>query len=222
MRYAISTQSNGCQQQALAIDMHMSWGLYIDSVLLFLGVLAQAFVLPPGDQHSSPDKSQSPTIQPQHPSSQGSYKSHHVPLRSAGSMIKRDDEQSDDLRIRTIHIVTGSIPIVAAAQSLEMFYNAILFNALAPWCSQPPQQALVMTMGPLQLTMVVVFNSGVPRGIPWAFIRNFARNMLAMTALGFTGTYDMYYGTNYGSSVYLHPHTSHLAVEVRLRVLWGM
>lgn len=117
-------------------------------------------------------------------------------------MITRDDEESDDLRIRTIAIVTGSIPIAAAAQSLEMFYNAILFNALAPWCSQPPQQALVMTMGPLQLTMVVVFNSGVPRGIP--------------------GTYNMYYGTNHGSSVYPHPHTNNLVVEVRLRILWGM
>ncbi|KAL9133219.1 MAG: hypothetical protein Q9175_005603 [Cornicularia normoerica] len=202
--------------------MHVSWGFCIDSVLLFLflNVLTYATVLPYGDEHSSPDKSQGAAILPQQPASQGSHKSQHVSLRSAGAMIQRDDEQSDDLRIIRIDIVTGSIPILAAANSLDMFYNAILYNALAPWCSVPPQQTLVITMGHLQLTMNVVFDDGVPRGIPWAFVRNFARNMLGMTAMGFTGTFDMYYATDYGLS--FNHDLPNLGVEVRLRIVWGI
>lgn len=203
--------------------MHMSWALYIDSVLLFLNVLAYAFVLPDGDEHSSPDKSQGPAIMPQHPSSQGSYKGHHVSLRPADAMSKRDDEQSDDLRIRRIDILSSSIPIAVAAHSLELFYHAILYNALAPWSVWPPQQALVMTMGHLQLTMNVVYDGGVRQGIPWAFVRNFARNMIAMTALGFTGTYDMYYSrhpvfpfTNFRFSS--NPDDPDLGVRVHLSI----
>ena len=204
----------------------MSWGLYMDSVLLFLNVLAYAFVLPDGDEHSSPDKSQGLAIMPQHPSSQGSVKVHHVSLRPADAMIKRDDEQSDNLRIRRIDILSGSIPIAVAAHSLELFYHAILYNALAPWSVWPPQQALVMTMGPLQLTMNVVYDGGVPQGIPWAFIRNFARNMMAMTALGFTGTYDMYYSRQSVSPLTnfrfpFNPDNLDLGVRVRLSILLG-
>lgn len=197
--------------------MQMSWGFYIDSVLLFFNVLVHASVLPRDDKHSSTDKSQGLAILPQQPSSQSSFKNHHVSLSTADAIIKRDDEQSDPLRIRRIEILTSNIPIATAAQSLEMFYNAILYNALAPWCILAPQQILVMTMGPLKLTMEVVLNGGAPQGIPWAFVRNFARNMLAMTALGFTGTYDMYYGTDFG--YFLNPNFRSLHVEVHLRIL---
>lgn len=206
--------------------MHTSWGLYIDIVFLFLNALSSAFVFPRDDTHLSLDASQGPAILPPHRSSQGSFKSHHVSLRSTDAMAKRDDEQSDDLRVRSIEILTGSIPIAVAANSLELFYNAILYNALAPWCTRPPQQALVMTMGPLQLTMNVVVDSGVAQGIPWPFVRNFARNMLAMTALGFTGTYDIYYSrhsvSTTGFGIPFNPGNPNLAVEVRLRILWGM
>ena len=206
--------------------MHMSWGLYIDIVLLFLNALSSAFVLPRGDTHLSLDQSQGLAILPPHRSSQGSFKSHHESLRSTDAMAKRDDEQSDDLRVRSIEILTGSVPIAVAASSLELFYNAILFNALAPWCTRPPQQHLVMTMGPLQLTMTVVVDSGVAQGIPWAFVRNFARNMLGVTALGFTGTYNMCYSrhseSTTGFGIPFTPATPDLAVEVRLRILWGM
>ena len=204
----------------------MSWGLYIDVVLLFLSALSSAFALPRGATDLSLDESQGTAIMPLPGSSQGSFKSHHVSLRSTDAMTKRDDEQSDDLRIRRIEILTSSIPIAVAAYSLEMFYNAILHNALAPWCTRPPQQALVMTMGPLQLTMTVVANSGVAQGIPWPFVRNFARNMLAMTALGFTGTYNMFYSrhsvSTRGFGIPFTPDTPDLAVEVRLGILWGM
>lgn len=195
------------------------WTFYIDSVLILLNVLAYASMLPRGDKHSSAAKSQSPATLPQHLSSQGSYRSQQLSVMSADAMIKRDDEESDDLRITRIDIKTLSIPIPTAAHSLEMFYNAILFNALAPWCTQPPQQALVMSMGPLQLTMNIAFDNGVPQGIPWPFVRNFARNMLAMTARGFTGTYDMFYMRG---DFQFSPDSPPLGVEVRLRIVLGM
>lgn len=198
----------------------MSWSCYIDGLLLLLNVLAYASVLPRSDERSIPDKTQGPAILPQYASSRGSYKGEHVSLRSTDGISRRDDEQSDALRIRSIVILTGSVPIAAAACSFERFYQAILFNALAPWCSLPPQQFLRMTMGPLQLTMNVVLYNGIPQGIPWAFVRNFARNMLAMTAMGFTGTFDMYYETDEGST--FNPRLPHLGVDVRLRIVWGI
>lgn len=134
-------------------------------------------------------------------------------------MIKRDDELYDDLTVRRIEILTASVPIALAAHSLEFFYNAILYNALTSWRTQLPQRILILSMGPLKLTMKVVFDAGAGQGIPWAFVQNFARNMVEMTAMGFTGTYDMYYMRgDYGFS--LNPPG--LAVEVRFRILWGM
>lgn len=202
--------------------MNMSWGFYIDSVLLFLNVLACPPVLRRGDKHPSPDKSQRLAILPHHPLSQGSHTSHYVSFRSAYAMIKRDNDENDDMKIRRIEIVTGSVPIATAAHSLEGFYSAILSNALTSWCNQLPQQALVMTMGPLQLTMNVVVNSGVPQGIPWAFVRNFARNMLAMTSMGFTGSYNMYYSRLMDYELPFNPGVVNIGVEVRLSILWGM
>ena len=192
-------------------------GLYIDSALLLLNFISYASSVPRGDTYSSTDKSQGSAILPHHPSSRGSYRTHHVSIKPTDALIKRDDD--DDLRVRWINIVSGSVPIAAAAHSLQMFYNAILFNTLTQWCTQPPQQVMVMTMGRLQLTMKIVVGSGVRQGIPWAFVRNFARNMLAMTAMGFTGTYDM---------VYLRVNDlfpsapADIGVEVRLRFLWNI
>lgn len=197
--------------------MRISLGLYIDSALLFVSVVSPHSDLSGGDKHSIPDNSLSPAILPRHTSSQGSYRSQRVPLKSTDAMVKRDDEQIDDLWIRAIDILTSSIPIVAAAHSLEMLYNAILFNALNPWCTQPPQQVLVMTMGRLQLVMQAVVDNGVPQGIPWAFVRNFARNMLGMTAMGFVGTYDMMYMRGHDPS-----NPPNLRVHVHLRFLWDV
>ena len=200
------------------MNMRLSWGLF--NTLLFLIVQTNSSVLARGDKRSSPDQSQRLAILPRHPSSQGRYESYHVSLGSADAMIKRDDELSDDLRIRSIDILTGSVPIAAAAFSLELFYKAILFNALTFWEIMPPQRTLTMNMGPVHLTMDIVLDNGIPQGIPWAFVRNFARNMLAMTALGFTGTYNMLYTTDYGLSS--HPGLPALSVEVRLRIEWGL
>lgn len=203
--------------------MHVSPKFYIDNILLLLNYLAYASLLPCSHGHPNPDKTQGLAILPQYASSWESYKSQHESLRPIDAINRRDDDLSDALRIRRIIIVTGSIPFVpirTAAHSLERFYRAILFHALAPWCSLPPQPALAIGMGPLQLTMNVVYSNGIPQGIPWAFVRNFARNMLVMTALGFTGTYQMYYDTDDESL--LNPILPTFGVDVRLRILWGL
>lgn len=125
---------------------------------------------------------------------------------------KRDDDEEDDLRVRHIDILTTTIPLVEATHGLEVFYNFILYNALETWINTPPQLALSISLGCLQVRMSVIWNDGPPRGIPWAFVRNFARNMLAMTRCGFAGTYDMYYSSIPGAR---RPVRS---VQVSLRV----
>lgn len=193
--------------------MHVSWGFYADSMLLLLNVLASASVLLGIDKHLSADNTQGHPMLPQHLSFQGSYKSPHVPLRPTDVMIKRDDEQRNDLWVRRINILTSCIPYTSAAPFLDIFYRTLLFHTLESW-HNPPQPHLTMTMGRLQLTMRVMLDPGAPQRIPWAFVRNFAINMLAMTAMGFTGTYDMFYMTP------PNPQLRSLAVEVRLGVLW--
>ena len=128
---------------------------------------------------------------------------------------KRDDNDDDDLRVRNINILTTVMPVPFAAQYLGYFYNSLLYNALVPWSNVAPQFNLRMTMGPLDLTMRIVFDTNSPpRRIPWAFVRNFARNMLMMTQLGFTGTYVMLYKTSYATD-------NNICVEVRLNILWS-
>ena len=201
--------------------MHVSLAFCIESALLLPFAMTYAFNPPGGAQHSSPHRSQVAAILPQHlPSLGRDPESDYVQLKSADGIVKRDNEQDDDLWIRGINLQTSHIPITAAAYSLERFYNAILSNALNAWGSMEPQQSLMMTMGPLQLSMHVVLDSRVTQGIPWAFVRNFARNMLAVTSMGFTGTYDMYFtrfntfGTLFSSPL------PNLGVHVVFRVSW--
>lgn len=183
-------------------------------MLLLLNVPASASVLLGIDKHLTADNTRGPAMLPQHLSFQGSYKGPHVPLRPTDTMIKRDDEQRDDLWVRRINILTNCIPYTSAAPVLELFYRTLLFHTLESWHTRPPQPHLTLTMGRLQLTMTVVLDLDAPQPIPWAFVRNFAINMMAMTAMGFTGTYDMYYMTP------PNPHLRSLAVEVRFGILW--
>ena len=155
----------------------------------------------------------------QNSSSYQLFNSDKTPARSpkvqAFSLNKRDDEAEDDLSVRHIEILTSTVPIATAASALEFFYNSILYNALAPWSDIEPQLALSVTLGSLQLSISVTFNYGnVPRGIPWAFVRNFARNMIRMTRRGFTGTYNMLFTTVGRDGI------PPFGVEVRLRVVW--
>lgn len=127
---------------------------------------------------------------------------------------KRDEYEADELTIGSIRILSSSVPIQTAVQSLELFYNQILYNARVHWIGIEPQFTLQLNVGCLQLTMSIAFNHGVVRGIPWSFVRNFARNMLVMTRSGFTGTYNMLYLSRNGA---FNPV---FGVDVSFRVLW--
>ena len=203
--------------------MHVSLAFCIESVLLLPFAMTYASNPPRGDKHSSPDKSQVAAMLPQHPRSQGrGSESHSVQLKPADGIVKRYYEQDDDLWIRGIILQTCHVPITAAAYSLDRFYNAVLANARDTWGSMEPQQSLMMTMGPLSLSMHIVLDNRVTQGIPWAFVRNFARNMLAVTAMGFTGTYDMYFTRfdTFGSS--FSSPLPNLGVHVVFRVSWAI
>lgn len=98
----------------LTNSMHMSWDIYMNLGLLSLNVLANASALPRGDKHSSPDRSHSPMILPQQPSLHGIHEIHpFLASMSADKIIKRDDEQDDDLWIRRVEILTLNVPIAA-------------------------------------------------------------------------------------------------------------
>ena len=129
----------------------------------------------------------------------------------AAGIESRDDED-DDLRIRGMEILTIAVPIWRAAGSLEFFYSTVFHNALGPWASLPLQSRLVVQMGCLQLTMTASFGFGVPRGIPWSFVRNFSRNMVMLTRLGFIGTYVQWYSSVFGG---FNPQ---LGVQVQLEI----
>lgn len=198
------------------INMHIAWGHSINIVILLLNISEYAFALR-SDKHSRPGKIQNLAILPQHPSSRISDDKPSVSSPWAGPMIKRDNEQ-DDLTVRRITVLTSSVPVPAATRFFEVFYRTLLYHTLDIWSRQPPQHQLVLRMGHLQLTMNVMFSWGPPQAIPWAFVVDFARNMLTMTGLGFAGTYDMYYTR--GDHWRWHDF-GNLGVEVHLRFLWG-
>lgn len=132
------------------------------------------------------------------------------------SISKRDDNEEDFLRVRQINIFTSTFPIISATRFLDFFYNSILYNALTTWAEIPPPPTLTFCLGYLRLTMTVVCNPGPPRGIPWAFVRNFARNMIVMTRVGFAGTYMMHYWPANGVVGGLY--VPEFCVEVKLEV----
>ena len=133
-------------------------------------------------------------------------------IRDADIVKRFNDNDDDDLRIATVVVLTSTVPIWSAARALESFYTSILSHAMGPWANLRLLPRLDVDFGCLLLTMRVITGDRSPRrGIPWIFVRNFARNMLTMTRLGFTGTYSILYLSVIGPD---------LGVVVELRVRW--
>ena len=128
---------------------------------------------------------------------------------------RMENDVDDDLRIGNIQILTATVPVWSAAQVLETFYSSIFENALGPWANIPLPTHLILNYGCLELTMTLTHTDGdIPRGIPWAFVRNWSWNMLCVTRLGFVGTYRMRYASVFGI---LNPS---LGIEVCLSINW--
>lgn len=84
------------------------------------------------------------------------------------------------------------IPVIPAAIVLEDFYQTLLEYALST--NRRETNALSISSGVLQLAI-----SCRQSAIPWVFVQNYARRMIDMTRLGYTGRYF---------TVMFHPSTA--------------
>lgn len=90
-----------------------------------------------------------------------------------------------ELRLLRIFSSDLIVPVSVAARELELFYWALLHNAVYVWPDTPPLPNLVLSLGHLQIAF---FGGGL---VQWDFVADFAARMLVVTQLGYTGTYRM-------------------------------
>ena len=188
---------------------HISW-LYLVSIALILSTASRICQAPKNISDNQCSDKSSLRRSLSSSDDDGSRNMFAAEIKS-----RDDDEDDDDLRIRHMQITTTAVPIWRAASALEMFYESILAHAIGPWANLPLQSHLAVKMGCLQLTMTVSYGFGMPRSIPWSFVRNYSRNMLMLTRLGFVGTYVMWYSSVFGG---FNPQ---LDVHVELRIRHG-
>lgn len=80
----------------------------------------------------------------------------------------------------------AALPIQPAAWALTNLYTAIMVQAQSTWRKGQPTPLLQASIGNLQLVMMCA-----ERPIPWDFVENFTKYMLAITKGGWTGTYQV-------------------------------
>ena len=119
-----------------------------------------------------------------------------LPVRVSPASHQRDGiltiaKRANQLRIQTVRVYSMLLPVVSASSSLMAFYNAIFHECSTHWRNYPPLYHLRITSGYLSLTL-----RASTHPIPWALIAEIADNMLTVTRLGFSGTYDIWYGDN--------------------------
>jgi len=100
------------------------------------------------------------------------------------------------LQIHHMKIHQMVIPVRFAALYLSRFYSGIVQECLTRWVYLQPMSAFTITHGPFRLT---VRSSLGP--VPWLLVSEVALNLKAVTALGFTGTYDVWYTDFRGAGV---------------------
>ena len=123
--------------------------------------------------HSSPQRS----LQDRHTSHDGTMTA-HLPL----------SKRAHSLRIDHIQVHSMTVPVMQAASALSMFYAIVLQECASKWAHLPPLYVMRITNGFFALEL---YSSTGP--VPWALVAEVASNMLAVTARGFTGTYDIWY-----------------------------
>ena len=97
-------------------------------------------------------------------------------------------KRAHSLQIRHMHLRTMTVPVFQAASALSYFYVRVLQECASTWAHNPPLYVLRITNGFFALELYSNTNP-----IPWALIAEVASNMLAITHMGFTGTYDIWY-----------------------------
>jgi hypothetical protein len=114
------------------------------------------------------------------------------------------NKRNSNLQIDHMKIYQMVIPIRFAANYLFHFYSRVLRECLTHWVHVQPVPEFSITLGPFEMTLRSTLGP-----VPWSLVSEVAVNMLAVTALGFTGTYDMWYTDIQGVSV--------VAVAFRIR-----
>ena len=122
-------------------------------------------------------------------------RSFSLPLHQAPSPHLRESNSSNlpkrsshNLLIQGASIHSLTIPVFQAAAALSVFYDGIVRECASNWADIPPLPNLCITNHFFVLTL-----NGVGRTIPWSLVAEIAANMLSVTRMGFTGTYDLRY-----------------------------
>ena len=100
-------------------------------------------------------------------------------------------KRTHSLQIRHMHLRSMTVPVIQAATALSGFYAIVLHECASRWAHTPPLNVLRITNGFFALELYSNTNP-----IPWALIAEIAANMLGITQMGFTGTYDIWYADN--------------------------
>lgn len=93
-----------------------------------------------------------------------------------------------NFRISHVRIHTITVPVFRAAASLYSFYHYIWRQSSSDWAALPPLPSLRITNGFFSFVL-----AGTRGPIPWEMVAEVAANMARLTAMGFTGTYDIWY-----------------------------
>ena len=108
-------------------------------------------------------------------------------------LTKRVLTVDTNLILRRAQNVAIIVPIPITALQLAAFYSKIYDQCVMDWIVNFPEnmESFIIRSAGLELSFVVNENS--IHGVPWAFVRDFATTMRALTASGFTGCYDLGY-----------------------------
>lgn len=108
----------------------------------------------------------------------------HGDMATHPSLLKR----AHSLQIHHMQLRSITVPVIQAASALSIFYSIVLRECTSRWAHLPPLYVLRITNGFFALEL---YSTTSP--VPWALIAEVASNMLAVTEMGFTGTYDIWY-----------------------------
>lgn len=131
-------------------------------------------------------------------------------LLAARGLTHIPDPIQDGMISRTHYTKLGSmVPIITAAQTLEVFYQAVAASARNTWWYTPETDIFIVTQGQIELS----FRCS-RADIPWQFVGAFAQLMAENVAKGWVETYD---------SVWMNPaRTIGIHVALRLKGAVGL
>ena len=113
----------------------------------------------------------------------------HVPSPDMDTTIIALVKRVHHLQIQHVEIHSFTVPVCRAALALSAFYYRILHESVSSWSALPPHETLRITNGFFALCLMSLNGP-----VPWTLLAEIAENMLSMTGMGFTGTYDIWYG----------------------------